>query len=125
MQDSLAGAVFRTCVVFSARTCRLANFHRKFAKKEIIKFSRHALHKGFAAFLSKKVQNVFFVFEWSNCFGTYFTHSPPCHNVRVRSARQCTASVHTLHMPKPVITFVFKVLGNALLRYILYACPNL
>ena len=36
-----------------------------------------------------------------------------------------TASVHALHMPKPVITFVFKVLRNGLLRYILYTCPNL
>ena len=36
-----------------------------------------------------------------------------------------TASVHTLHMPKPVITFVFKALRNGLLRYILYTCSNL
>ena len=34
------------------------------------------------------------------------------------------APVHTLHMPKPVITFVFKVLRNGVLRYILYTCPN-
>ena len=43
---------------------------------------------------------------------------PPCDNVRAQSATQWTASVHTLHMPKPVITFVFKVLRNGLLRYI-------
>ena len=30
------------------------------------------------------------------------------------SATQWTASVHTLHMPKPVITFVFKVLRYGL-----------
>ena len=36
-----------------------------------------------------------------------------------------SASVHTLHMSRPVMTFVFKVLRNALLRYILYTCPNL
>ena len=36
-----------------------------------------------------------------------------------------TASVHTVHMPKPVKTFVLKVLRNGLLRYILYTCPNL
>ena len=41
--------------------------------------------------------------------GTYFTHAQTCDNVRVQSATQWTASVHTLHMPKPVITFVFKV----------------
>ena len=33
--------------------------------------------------------------------------------------------VHSLDMLKPVITFVFKVLRNGLLRYILYTCPNL
>ena len=31
---------------------------------------------------------------------------------------------HTVHMPKPVITFVFKVLRNGLLRYILYTCSK-
>ena len=35
-----------------------------------------------------------------------------------------TASVQTLHMPIPVIAFLFKVLRNALPRYILYTCPN-
>ena len=60
-----------------------------------------------------------------DCFGTYFTHAQTCDNFRVQSATQWTASVHTLHMPKPVITFVFKVLHNGLLRYILYTCPNL
>ena len=34
-------------------------------------------------------------------------------------------SVHTLHMSKLVITFVFKVLRNGLFRYIFYTCPNL
>ena len=37
--------------------------------------------------------------------------------------RDCFA--HTLDMPKPVITFVFKVLRKGLLRYILCTCPNL
>ena len=60
-----------------------------------------------------------------DCFGTYFTHAQTCDNVRVQSATQWTASVHTLHMPESVITFVFKVLRNGLLRYILYTCPNL
>ena len=54
-----------------------------------------------------------------DCFGTYLTHAQTCDNVRVQSATQWTALVHTLHMPKPVITFVFKVLRNGLLRYIL------
>ena len=69
-----------------------------------------------------------------DCFGTYFTHAQSCDNVRVQSATEWTASVHTLthaqscdnvrvpsapewtasvhtlHMPKAVITFVFQVL---------------
>ena len=40
-------------------------------------------------------------------------------------ATEWIASVHTLHMPKAVITFVFIVLRNGLLRYIPYACPKL
>ena len=60
-----------------------------------------------------------------DCFGTCFTHVQTCDYVRVQSATQWTASVHALHMSKPVITIVFKVLRNGLLRYMLYACPNL
>ena len=45
-----------------------------------------------------------------DCFGTYFTHAQSCDNVRVPSATEWTASVHALHMPKAVITFVFQVL---------------
>ena len=41
------------------------------------------------------------------CFGTNFTHAQSCDNVRVESAREWTAAVHTLHMPEPVITFMF------------------
>ena len=59
-----------------------------------------------------------------DCFGTYSTHAQTCDYVRVQSATQWTASVHTLHMPKPVITFVFKVLRNGLLRYILFYKPK-
>ena len=61
-----------------------------------------------------------------DCFGTYFRHAQSCDNVhRVQSATEWTASVHTLRMPKAVITFVFIVLRNGLLRYIPYACPKL
>ena len=62
-----------------------------------------------------------------DCFGTYVTHVQTCDNVRVQSATQWTASVHTLHMSKPVITFVFKVLRNGLLRHIfthVQTCDN-
>ena len=44
---------------------------------------------------------------------------------RVPSATEWTAMAHTVHMPKPVITFVFQALRNGLLWYILYTCPNL
>ena len=53
-----------------------------------------------------------------DCFGTYFTHVQTCDVTRVQSATEWTASVHTLHMSKPV-------LRNGLLRYVLYTCPNL
>ena len=59
--------------------------------------------------------------EWTASVhnGTYFTHAQSCDNVHVQSATEWTASVHTLHMPKAVITFVFQVLRNGLLRYIM------
>ena len=60
-----------------------------------------------------------------NCFSTYFTHAQSFDNVRVHSATQWTASVPTLHMPKGVKTFVFKVLQKGLPRYIPYTCPKL
>ena len=39
----------------------------------------------------------------------YFTHAQSCDNVHVQSATEWAASVHTLHMPKAVIKFVFNV----------------
>ena len=36
-----------------------------------------------------------------DCFGTYFTHAQTSDVTRVQSASEWTASVHTLHMPKP------------------------
>ena len=41
-----------------------------------------------------------------DCFGTYFTHVRTCVYVRVQSATEWTASVHTLHMSKPNVTRV-------------------
>ena len=60
-----------------------------------------------------------------DCFGTYFTHAQSCGNVHVQCATEWTASVHTLHMPNVVITFVFKVLRNGLLPCSLCTCPKL
>ena len=39
-----------------------------------------------------------------DCFGTFFTHAQSCDNVRVQSSTEWSASVHTLHMPKAVIS---------------------
>ena len=49
------------------------------------------------------------------------------HTVSTLSVRRglWVSSVHTFHVPKPVLTFVFKVLRNGLLRYMLFTCPNL
>ena len=85
-----------------------------------------------------------------DCFGTYFTHAQSCDNVHVQSATGRTASVHThaqscdnvhvqsatdwaasvhtLHMPKAVIKFVFKVYGMDCWRtYLTHAqiCDNI
>ena len=54
----------------------------------------------------------------------FLKHVQTCDDVLVQSAMQSTASVHTWNMSKPVMTFVFKVLRNRLLRYILQTCPN-
>ena len=42
------------------------------------------------------------VAQWT-CFGTYFTRVQTCNVTRVQSATEWTASVHTLHMSKPVM----------------------
>ena len=55
----------------------------------------------------------------------FFVQFPFAFVLDVVCKAQWTASVHTLHTSKPVITFVLKVLRNALLWYILYTCPNL
>ena len=39
-----------------------------------------------------------------DCFGTQCTHVQTCIVTRVQSATEWTASVHTLHMPKPNVT---------------------
>ena len=60
-----------------------------------------------------------------DCLGTYLTHAQTCDPVRVlHSALEWFAWVNTWHMPKPVITFVFKVLRNRLPRYMLDTCDH-
>ena len=60
-----------------------------------------------------------------DCVGTCLKHVQTCDDVRVQSATQSTASVQSWNMSKPVMTFVFKVLRNRLLRCSLETCPNL
>ena len=43
-----------------------------------------------------------------DCFGTCFTKDQSCDDVCVQSPTQWTAAVQTLHMLKPVMTFVSK-----------------
>ena len=61
-----------------------------------------------------------------DCFGTYFKIYT-CPNLwwnRVQSATEWTASVHTLHMSKPVMQLVFKVLRNGLLNLWCNSCSS-
>ena len=54
------------------------------------------------------------------------TYVQTCDNVRAQFATQWTASVHTLHMSKPVITFVVKVTPEILhlLSKLFWNYPN-
>ena len=103
----------------------------------------YAIHC-FGTYLHMPKPVITFVFKvLRNPFLPYVLYTCPNRdNVRVQSAMQSIASVHTLHMrscskcyaihcfgtylhmPKPVITFVFKVLRNPFLPYVLYTCPN-
>ena len=100
-----------------------------YTSKPVIKFVFQVLRNGLLRHIlytcPKPVITFVFKCYAMDCFGTYSTHVQTCDHVRVQSATQWTASVHALHMSKPVITFVFKVLRNGLLRYILYTCPNM
>ena len=75
--------------------------------------TEHSSHWGSVFVFVRDVTRVqtsekkFFVFR---IFGSYLKHVQTCDDVRVQSATQSTASVHTWNMSKPVMTFVFKVL---------------
>ena len=73
----------------------------------------------------KHVQNCDDAHVQSATQSTASVHVQTCDDVRVQSATQSTASVHTWNMSKPVMTLMFKVLRNRLLRYILETCPKL
>ena len=55
---------------------------------------------GGALIFGRMLSCIFLHFQW---FGTYFTHVQTCNVTRVQSATERTASVHTLHMPTPVM----------------------
>ena len=54
--------------------------------------------------------------------GTYFTHVQTCNVTRVQSATEWTASVHTLHMSKPLS--VFKCMLLLALLVVLSSCDT-
>ena len=72
---------------------------------------------------SSHMSNVQSATEWTASVHT--SHMSTCDVTCVQSATERTALVHTSHMSKPVMSLVFKVLRNGLLRYILHTCPNL
>ena len=107
----------------------IAPVHTLHMSKPVVTFVFQVLRNGLLRYMLYTCPNLW-LRSFSKCYavdcsGTYFTHAQTCDNVRVRSATQWIAPVHTLHMSKPVVTFVFQVLRNGLLRYMLYTCPNL
>ena len=70
------------------------------------KVCTQAVHS--AALWTRVTPQVWTCGKWKKCygmdsFGTYFTHVQTSDVTRVQSAREWTASVHTLHMSKPVM----------------------
>ena len=121
----------QTCdyVRFQSATQWIAPVHTLHMPKPVIMFVFEVLRSGLLRYILYTCPNLW-LRSCSKCYamdcsGTCFTHVQTCDYVRVQSATQWIAPVHTLHMPKPVIMFVFKVLRNGLFRYILYTCPNL
>ena len=67
--DSLLFAVFRTLSVFSSRTCRLSNFHRKFATKKNHQIFQTCISWGFRALFVKQLFKLFFRFRLVTLLG--------------------------------------------------------
>ena len=57
-----------------------------------------------------------------SCESTDASNAQTCDKVRVQSGTQWCASV--IHLPKCVVTIVFKRLRHGVVRSILYICPN-
>ena len=57
-----------------------------------------------------------------SCENTDASNAQTCDKVRVQSGTQWCASV--IHMPKCVVTIVFKRLRHGVVRSILYICPR-
>ncbi len=121
----------QTCdyVPVQSATQWVAPVHTLHMSKPVITFVLQVLRNGLLRYILYTCPNLW-LRSCSKCYamdcsGTCFTHVQTCDYVRVPSATQWTASVHTLYMSKPVIMFVCKVLRHALIRYILYTCPNL
>ena len=113
---------WRSCSKCYAIDC--FGIHTWNMSKPVMTFVFKVLRHRLLRYMSKPVMTfVFKVLRNRLLRYTYLEHDQTCDDVRVQSATQSTASVHTWNMSKPVMTFVFKVLRNRLLRYILETCP--
>ena len=82
---------FRVFCVFA-----LSAFSR-FLRFRVFAFHAFSSFRAFA-FACFRIFADFKMLYGMDCFGTYFTHAQSCDNVRVQSATEWTASVHTLDM---------------------------
>ena len=92
--------------------------------KPVITFVFNVLRNGVPRCIvyrqAQTCQNAFFqcATECAASVHSLLDMAQTCDNVCVQCAMEWSASVHSLDRPKPVITFVFNVLRNGLLRCI-------
>ena len=98
-------------VVFKVLRNRLLRYIQSIASVHTLTMSKPVI-----TFMFKVLRNQLLRYIESTAW-VYFNHVQTCDNVRVQNATQWTASVHTLTISKPALTFVFKMLRNGLLRY--------
>ena len=114
--------------VFKVLRNRLLWYILENMSKPVISFVFDVLRNGLLRYILDTCPNLWYrscsKCYGMGCFGTNLTHVQTCDDVRVQSATEWFASVHTWHMSKPAITFMFKVLGDGLIRCILDTCPK-
>ena len=99
---------------------------RVFAVFALSQFSRFRRFRVFAVFAFSPFSGFrVFAFSFSQVDSSRFRVFVLSHVQSWRfRATEWTASVYALHIPKALTTFVFIVLRNGPLRYILYTCPR-